>query len=308
MDLAELRDVEPREVWEHEARDFTPWLAENLERLSQAIGIPALELEGTEVQVEQFAADIVAVDPADGSRVLIENQLADSDHDHLGKILTYLAGVQAQTVVWVAPRFEEAHRSAVRWLNDHTVEPFAFFAVRVRVVQIADSQRALLFEVLEHPSAWDRRVRATVDRPRSERTKFRREFWTFYAERHPDDGVPADNGASSIWIPVEAAELNVAPYLTKRSVGVCVRGGRRESPEAFYQRFRRWEAKLRDQLQAKDNYADEGRYKGRYAYSSYSCDTSERDNWPAMADWLHTKITEYRQVLETTPAPQPVED
>ena len=307
MLLAELKDVAPRAVWEHEARDFTPWLAENLERLSQAIGIP-LELEGTEVQVEQFAADVVAVDPEDGSRVLIENQLADSDHDHLGKILTYLAGVQAQTVVWVAPRFEEAHRSAVRWLNDHTVAPFAFFAVRVRVVQIADSPRALLFEVLEHPSAWDRRVRATVDRPRSELTKFRREFWTYYAERHPDDGVPADNGASSTWIPVEAAELNVAPYLTKRSVGVCVRGGRRESPEAFYQRFRRWEAKLRDQLQAKDNYADEGRYKGRYAYSSYSCDTSERDNWPAMADWLHTKITEYRQVLETTPAPQPVED
>lgn len=117
MLLAELKDVAPREVWEHEARDFTPWLAENLERLSQAIGIPDLELEGTEVQVEQFAADIVAVDPTDGSRVLIENQLAASDHDHLGKILTYLAGVQAHTVVWVAPHFEEAHRSAVRWLS-----------------------------------------------------------------------------------------------------------------------------------------------------------------------------------------------
>ena len=160
--------------------------------------------------------------------------------------------------------------------------------MRVRVVQIADSQRALLFEVLEHPSAWDRRV-----------PKFRREFWTFYAERHPDDGVPADNLTSSVWIPVEAAELNLAPYLTKRSVGVCVRGGRRESPEAVYQRFRPWEAELRDQLQARNHIADQG----RYAYSSYACDTSERANWPAMADWLHTKITEYRQVLETDPAP-----
>lgn len=299
MHLAELKDVAPREVWEHEARDFTPWLAENLERLSQAIGIPDLELDGTEVQVEQFAADIVAVDPTDGSRVLIENQLAASDHDHLGKILTYLAGVQAHTVVWVAPHFEEAHRSAVRWLNDHTVAPFAFFAVRVRVVQIADSPRALLFEVLEHPSAWDRRVRATVDGPRSERTKFRREFWAFYAEQYPDDGVPADNGTSSAWIPVKAAELNVAPYLTQRSVGVCVRGDRGESPEAVYQRFRPWEPELRDQLQAKKHIADEG----RYAYSSYACDTNERDNWPAMAEWLHTRIAEYRQVLETAPAP-----
>ena len=128
MDFAELKDVDLRSVWEHEAHDFTPWLAlaENLERLSKAIGIP-LEPEGTEIQVEQFAADIVARNRADGSRVLVENQLEGSDHTHLGQILTYLAGVQAQTVVWVAGYFDEAHRSAVRWLNDHTVEPFAFF-------------------------------------------------------------------------------------------------------------------------------------------------------------------------------------
>ena len=151
LEFGELKDVTLRDVWGNEAQHFTPWLAANMERLSEAIGIP-LESEGTEVAVEQFSADIVARNPADGSRVLIENQLEGSDHRHLGQILTYLAGVQAQTVIWVARDFDESHRSAIRWLNDHTEEPFAFFAVRVRVVQIADSPLVPLFEVLERPS------------------------------------------------------------------------------------------------------------------------------------------------------------
>ena len=150
MEFGELKNVSLRDVWGHEANDFTPWLAENMERLSKAIGVP-MELEGTEVEVEQFLADIVARNPSDDSRVLIENQLEGSDHTHLGQILTYLAGVQARTVVWIARNFHDSHRSAIRWLNDHTEEPFAFFAVRVRVVQIADSPLVPLFEVLERP-------------------------------------------------------------------------------------------------------------------------------------------------------------
>ena len=112
MEFGELKNVSLRDVWGHEANDFTPWLAENMERLSKAIGVPMLE--GTEVEVEQFSADIVARNPSDDSRVLIENQLEGSDHTHLGQILTYLAGVQARTVVWIARNFHDSHRSAIR--------------------------------------------------------------------------------------------------------------------------------------------------------------------------------------------------
>ena len=302
MDFAELKDVELRDVWEDEARDFTPWLtsAENLERLSEAIGIPSLEPLGSEVQVGPFAADIVASNPADGSIVVIENQLEGSDHKHLGQILTYLAGVEAQTVVWVARDFREEHRSAIRWLNDHTVEPFAFFAVRVRVVRIADSQRALLFEVLEHPSAWDRSVRATVDRPRSELTEFRRQFWAFYAERYTEDGVPAGHAKSSSWVWIDSAKLNLAPYVARADVGVCVRGGHGEPAETVRQRLQRWEQPLRDRIGVE---IGDGTSWGTYAYSTYPGDTRNSDNWPAMADWLHATITNYRQVLEADPPP-----
>lgn len=301
MEFGELKEVALREVWGNEAQHFTPWLAEHLERLSDAIGVP-MESEGTEVAVGQFSADIVARNPADGSRLLIENQLEGSDHRHLGQILTYLAGVQAHTVIWVARDFDESHLSAVRWLNDHTAAPFAFFAVRVRVVQIADSPLVPLFEVLERPSAWDRSVRATVSDDGSELTRFRREFWTYYAEQHPGDGVTADYAASSFWIWMESAELNLAPYLAKGAVGVWLRGRKGEPATVVGERIQRWAHGLRDVLGVE---IGEPTPWGSFANSRRDFDTNDRNNWPEMADWLHKKIAQYCRVLEHSPTPPP---
>ena len=312
LEFGELKDVTLRDVWGNEAQHFTPWLAAspcfplpgcrrpfNMERLSEAIGIP-LESEGTEVAVEQFSADIVARNPADGSRVLIENQLEGSDHRHLGQILTYLAGVQAQTVIWVARDFDESHRSAIRWLNDHTEEPFAFFAVRVRVVQIADSPLVPLFEVLERPSAWDRTVRTTVATDTSKRTQFRLDFWTHYAGRHPNDGVSAGHKLSHFWVGIQSAQLYLSAYVAQRSVGVSVRGELGEASEAVLARIQKWEQDLRDKLGVE---IGKGTSWGSYAQSRHRIDATDRDNWPAMADWLHAKIADYRRVLENSPAP-----
>ena len=299
MEFGELKKVPLREVWGNETHHFTPWLADNLVRLSEALSIP-MELEGTEVAVGQFSADIVARNPADGGRLLIENQLEGSDHRHLGQILTYLAGVQAQTVIWIARDFDEPHLSAIRWLNDHTEAPFAFFAVRVRVVQIADSPRVPLFEVIERPSAWDRSVRATVTGDGSALTRFRREFWTSYAERHPGDGVAAGYAASSFWIWIESAELNLSPYLMQGAVGVALRGRRSEPKTAVRERIQRWERGLREGLGVE---IGEGTPWGGFATSQRDFDTNDRGNWPAMADWLHDKIGDYRRVLENSPRP-----
>ena len=108
-----LENVSLRDAWPHEARDFTPWLARNLDQLSKVIGIP-IELVDSEVVVEEFSADVLARDSTDGSLVLIENQLERSDHGHLGQILTYLAGLDSRTVVWIARDFSPAHLSAIR--------------------------------------------------------------------------------------------------------------------------------------------------------------------------------------------------
>ena len=165
--------------------------------------------------------------------------------------------------------------------------------------RLPDSPRVPLFEVLERPSAWDRTLRRNVDGDKSELTRFRREFWTDYAEQYPKDGISAGYSASSFWIQIKSAELNLAPYVAKRAVGVWLRGGRDESPEAVRKRIQRWEQGLRElgvEIGAATSW-------GSFANSRYETDATNRDNWTAMADWLHRTINDYRSVLENPPAP-----
>ena len=181
-----LVDLAPREAWGHEAHAFTPWLAENIDRLAEAVGME-LELTGQEVRVERFAADILARDPSDDSVVLIENQLEATDHTHLGQILTYLAGLDARTVIWITPEFREPHLSAVRWLNEHTAEGFSFFAVRLRVVRIGESAMAPVFEVMEKPNGWERRLaEARLDPSGAESRDLYERFWQYVAACDPE--------------------------------------------------------------------------------------------------------------------------
>lgn len=295
MEFGELKEVELREVWEHEAHKFTPWLADNLGRLSKVIGIP-IELVNTEEPIGRFAADIVGQNPEDGSRVLIENQLEGSDHTHLGQILTYLAGSEARIIIWVAHSFAEPHLSAIRWFNENTAEPFSFFAVQVRVVQIADSPLVPLFEALERPSQWDRSLRESIKSGLSQTGKFRRDFWACFSNRYPGDGISEGHAGSTAWIPVESTELNISAYITKSGVGVCLRGAFGEQHNAVLARIQRYEDALRDEL---DVTIGEGTNWGTYAYSTFNMDSRDRENWPAMTDWLHDKISDYRRILES---------
>ena len=145
-ELGTLEYVDVKHVWDNEPRDFTPWLADNLERIGDAIGID-LELVATEMFVGRYRADIVAQVPNDGTRVLIENQLEEADLQHLGQVLAYLAGLDAKVVVWVATRFRGELLAAIRWLNDHTPAPYEFFAVEVGIVRIGGSLPAPVFDV-----------------------------------------------------------------------------------------------------------------------------------------------------------------
>ncbi len=158
-ELSRLEKVELNDVWENEPQHFTPWLAEeeNLTFLGETLGM-ALEVEGVEISGEGFRADILCKNE-DGSRVLIENQLHETDHKHLGQILTYVAGLNAQTVIWIAKKFCNEHRAALDKLNEMTADKgFQFFGIEIKVWQIGDSDRAPQFEVVSSPNDWSRTV------------------------------------------------------------------------------------------------------------------------------------------------------
>lgn len=152
--LSKLERVPLREAWKHEAGDFTPWLAqaENLDALSQALGVSELELVSTEQQVGDFKLDILCTDG--DQQVIIENQLAETDHKHLGQILAYAAGVGARKVIWVAESFRPEHAAALRFLNDNTTDDLSFFGVQVELWRIGDSPMAPKFEVVVKPDDW----------------------------------------------------------------------------------------------------------------------------------------------------------
>jgi hypothetical protein len=160
--LGRLRTVELREVWESEPYAFTPWLAqeENLQFLAETIGVAGLELIQTEHAVDIFSADIVARATDTGQTVLIENQIEQSDHRHLGQVLTYAAGLEAAIIIWIVRKFSEGHRAAIDWLNHITVQEFAFFGVEVEAVRIGDSDPAPRFNVVTRPNDWAREVKA----------------------------------------------------------------------------------------------------------------------------------------------------
>ena len=180
--LGRLEKVGLRAAWTSESGDFTPWLAqeENLRLLGEVIDIE-LELEAQEKEVGPFRADILCRDTATGNWVLVENQLERTDHCHLGQLLTYAAGLNAVTIVWIAERFTPEHRAALDWLNERTDEKINLFGLEIELWRIGDSPIAPKFNIISQPNDWSRTVVAGT-RGVSKTEQLQLRFWTAFKE------------------------------------------------------------------------------------------------------------------------------
>lgn len=162
--LGRLEKLELRKYWRSEAQDFTPWLAsdENIALLGEVIGME-LEVQGREESVGPFSADILCRDTINDHFVLIENQLEKTDHSHLGQLMTYAAGLDAVTIIWIAQRFTEEHRAALDWLNRITDDTFTFFGIEIELYRIGDSVPAPMFKLVSKPNNWSKQVRKSAN-------------------------------------------------------------------------------------------------------------------------------------------------
>lgn len=181
--LGRLQKVSLRTAWASESADFTPWLAqaENLAQLGEVIGMK-LRLEAQEQPVGPFRADIVCTNIQDDSCVLIENQLEQTDHTHLGQLLTYAAGLESVTIIWIAETFREEHRAALDWLNESTPEHINFFGIEIKLFRIADSPVAPEFDLICKPNQWTQAI-SRAARPNSEQSQFRYAYWSGFVQQ-----------------------------------------------------------------------------------------------------------------------------
>jgi len=185
-ELGRLESVDLRVAFDKESGDFTPWLAQesNIALLGETLGID-LELEAQEKNVGAFRADILCKDTASGAWVLIENQLERTDHAHLGQLLTYAAGLEAVTIVWIAKSFTEEHRATLDWLNEITDDRFNFFGLEVELWRIGSSVPAPKFNIVSKPNDWTRQVSRGVNTLAGELTPAKQlqlEYWTAFRE------------------------------------------------------------------------------------------------------------------------------
>jgi hypothetical protein len=212
--LGRLEEVGLREVWADEARDFTPWLLDHGKVLADALGID-IEMEEAEHAVGGYSLDLLGRDLTNDAVLIVENQLDASDHTHLGQILTYAAGTDASTIVWVAGGFREEHRQAVDWINERTDEDTRLFAVRLGLRRIGDSAPAPLFDVVSSPNDWQKQVRAAA---RSSQLSGKRQryhtFWEKFLARlnvvHQDwtRARATPSNAITMASPIKGAYLN----------------------------------------------------------------------------------------------------
>ncbi len=192
MEIGKLKEVELRNLWKHEQYDFSEWLSqnENIELLNDILGLTLTDIS-KEVYVGSYRCDLVAVDESSGIKVIIENQLESSNHEHLGKIITYASGLDAQVVVWIVKNAKEEHRSAIEWLNNNTNSDINFFLIELHAYKIGDSLPAPYFEIIEKPNDFIKNNKVNGNKNELNKSQSERLiFWNRFNEILIDKGKP----------------------------------------------------------------------------------------------------------------------
>lgn len=199
MKLGKLKEVDIRSVWPHEQYDFSKWLAmeENIKELSDTLNLSLTDVE-TEKFVGSYRCDIICKDELTGKNVLIENQLEQTNHDHLGKIITYASGLDASVIVWIVANARSEHASAIEWLNKNTTDDVAFFLIEVHAYTIGDSSPAPMFKIIEQPNDFAKTTKSLASKGNlSESQMCRLEFWNMFNDVLEEKGKPFNKHKAS---------------------------------------------------------------------------------------------------------------
>lgn len=290
-----------RTIWPHEAHDFTTWLAreENLALLSEEIGIDIVLTE-VESSVGSFNVDIFAAEEGTTRKIIIENQLEDTNHDHLGKIITYASGKNAEIIIWIVKHARDEHRQAVEWLNQHTDEDIGFFLVEIELWAIDNSLPAPKFNVIERPNDWAKTMKAAEGMTDIKRLQL--EFWSAFNEeafKRPEISrvfkkrKPGARTEYCFRIGTTRYELVIGVSAQKQCISASIYIWNDKELFAHYIAHR---AEMENELGSKAEWTEAA--KACRILCSHVGDIRDREQWPACFDWYCEMLPKLKKVAE----------
>jgi len=309
--FGQLTKLSPRDYWPDEAADFTPWLAEeaNIALLGAAIGLD-LVVEGVEETVGSFSADIICRSLPDEHRVVIENQLNRTDHDHLGKLLTYAGGLDdVRATILIAPEIRDEHRAAIDWLNAVTIEGVNCFGVEIQVWRIGDSLPAPRFIVVAKPNDWRGNVRATVNKSLTHTQQLQLDYWTAFRDYLAESGSdflphsPRPQHWATVSIGRSGASLAAIASTWDKERG-RVGGENRvelglngDDAGEVYERLQHERETIEEALGPLEWPQPDESTKSRRLYASRPADIEDRDSWPEQFAWLEERLQRFDETF-----------
>ena len=302
MKLGKLKEIDIRTVWAHEQYDFSKWLAteENIKELGDVLNLSLTEIE-TEKFVGSYRCDIVCKDEITGKSVLIENQLEPTNHDHLGKIITYASGLDASVVVWVVASAREEHASAIEWLNKHTTSDVDFFLIEVHAYTIGDSAPAPMFKVIEQPNDFAKSVKSLANSGDLNESQVRRlEFWNMLNDALDQKPFNKHKATTDHWytVAVGSSQCYISIDLVNKEhkirVGLWVTDNK-EMYDMFYSHREEIEAAFGETL---DWDRLDNKKASIFSTSIPGLNFNKQDNYPELIDLAIEKTVKLREAVK----------
>lgn len=297
-ELSRLEEVELREIWPDEAQDFTPWLAkkENLALLGETLGLE-LEPEDKEISVGDFQADILCKNE-DDTWVVIENQLEETNHNHLGQILTYAAGLDAHTVIWIAKKFRDEHRAALDRQNEITDDQFSYFGVEIKVWKIEKSKPAPRFEIVSKPNDWSPNIsKRVLD---DWKTKFWSKLKEHFHETSSDYKIRKPGSKNTVHFGIgNPGEFSLQAVLSQQKERIGIRLSLKGSDaEAYFHLLKEQQADIETNFGEKLEWEELPRRKScAVALYKSGTDPQNEDDWKSQHEWIASKLTKFDDVF-----------
>lgn len=294
MELGKLEKIELREVWRHEALDFTRWLAkkENIALLSKEIGID-IEVIETEMSVGRYNVDIYARDIESNKRIVIENQLENTNHDHLGKMLVYAAGLDADIAIWVVKDVNEEHRQAIEWLNDNSFEKINIFLVKVELWQIDNSPIAPKFQVICEPNNWAKVLKQQSKENVSDLELKQMEYWQGFVDyaKSKDKTYISQRPSIYNWYVIRIGSSDYKIKLVHSVNSDMIRCQLEIFNDEIYKKLEQYRTEINNKINGL-----EWEYLEDRKVSRISCSNSSQDNTSSYV-WLLDMVDRFKEVF-----------